>query len=146
MRHHRKFRHFELMIIGRNEAAEGQAINPVQNLRRIVSRPILQDITVGMLLGQVFVIGQRPLGLDKLLRQQSDLFIGWYFFKIRWQVVTDKGRARNASERTALTQPTRHLYHLQFTRAVDQQIRPRIEKDRAADSVFPVIIVSQTAE
>jgi len=63
------------MIIGRNEAAEGQAVNPIKCLRCIGSRSVLQHIAIGMLLSQVFVIGQLFLGFQKFIRDRSYLFI-----------------------------------------------------------------------
>jgi len=71
------------MVIDRDEAAKRQAVNPVKNLRSIGSSPVLQDIAVGMLLGQAFVVGQRFLGFQKLIWIRSYLFIRGNLLKIR---------------------------------------------------------------
>ena len=96
--------------------------------------------------GQVAAVGEGILGLTEFPRIQVHLLEGREFHETGREVRADDTRPRDPVQVLAPVEPGRDLGRLQFSRSINQDFRPRVQEDGAADLVVPIIVVGEAPE
>ena len=142
----RKTGHAELGKALRDAAREGQAVDPVEVRRRVIRSWILDDETVGVFLGDRPPVREALLGLAELVLVRLDLLERGNNERPGGRLGPHDAGPPDPIEAFAPVEPLGDLDGLDLARPVDEDVGSRVEEDRAADVVAPIIVVGEAPE